>query len=370
MQLRISLFLALLAWTTSTHAALFRSPNVKHLTIRSFKKAVQGSEKLTVAAFTAPWCGYCKKLAPDFDKVADSLKGIVNVVNVDCDEEQNKPLCSEMGVQGELPLPLDLLFRILLTAKFGSTRGFPTIKVSLSALAHRANPAADTAAFTAGLPRRFRSVAKCVRFVRLSSITPIDVACICGTDYDGQRTAKDIISYATSSMPTFVKRATTADEVEALRSKARRSLSPSSLSHRPSTDLAHLHRITQAPIKPVSLLFTSAGKVTPLYKALSTDFHRSIEFYAARDTKIGEEAMRAFGVDKTPALLVLSGEGEVKRYDGTSCALFLASVQLFFSRGALNTWQYIGPLKYDKLHDFLKPFAASKGAKAKVHSEL
>ncbi|GAA5937453.1 hypothetical protein JCM1841_000541 [Sporobolomyces salmonicolor] len=245
MQLRISLFLALLAWTTSTHAALFRSPNVKHLTTRSFKKAVQGSEKLTVAAFTAPWCGYCKKLAPDFDKVADSLKGIVNVVNVDCDEEQNKPLCSEMGVQG-----------------------FPTIKV-----------------FPGGsAPSR---------------------------NYDGQRTAKDIISYATSSMPTFVKRATTADE---------------------------------APIKPVSLLFTSAGKVTPLYKALSTDFHRSIEFYAARDTKIGEEAMRAFGVDKTPALLVLSGEGEVKRYDG--------------------------PLKYDKLHDFLKPFAASKGAKAKVHSEL
>ncbi|GAA5870721.1 hypothetical protein JCM1840_006784 [Sporobolomyces johnsonii] len=245
MQLRISLFLALLAWTTSAHAAIFRSPNVKHLTTKSFKKAVQGSEKLTVAAFTAPWCGYCKKLAPDFDKVADSLKGIVNVVNVDCDEDQNKPLCGEMGVQG-----------------------FPTIKV-----------------FPGGsAPSR---------------------------NYDGQRTAKDIISYATSSMPTFVKRATTADE---------------------------------ASTKPVSLLFTSAGKVTPLYKALSTDFHRSIDFYAARDTKVGEQAMRAFGVDKTPALLVLSGEGEVKRYDG--------------------------PLKYDKLHDFLKPFAASKGAKPKAHSEL
>lgn len=72
---------------------------------------------------------------------------------------------------------------------------------------------------------------------------------------------------------------------------------------------------TQAASKPVSLLFTSAGKVTPLYKALSTDFHRSIDFYAARDTKVGEEAMKSFGVDKTPALLVLHGD-EVSKYDG------------------------------------------------------
>lgn len=46
---------ALLLYTSAVDAAVFRSPNVKHLTSKSFKKAVHGSDKLTVAAFVAPW---------------------------------------------------------------------------------------------------------------------------------------------------------------------------------------------------------------------------------------------------------------------------------------------------------------------------
>jgi len=139
------------------------------------------------------------------------------------------------------------------------------------------------------------------------------------TGYDGPRTAKDIIAAATSAMPTFVKRAGTAAEVEALRAKVRPSLPPSSPAPRPA-DSPHPPALspTQAATKPISLLFTSAGKVTPLYKALSTDFYRALDFYAARDEKVGHEAMRAFGVDKTPALLVLSGGDEVVKYDGAS----------------------------------------------------
>ncbi|GAA6007761.1 hypothetical protein JCM10207_004865 [Rhodosporidiobolus poonsookiae] len=250
-----TLLLAALVLATSSHAAVFRSPNVKHLTTKTFKKGVQTTDKLSVVAFVAPWCGYCKKLAPEFDKAADSLRGIVNFVSVDCDEDQNKQLCGEMGVQG-----------------------FPTIKV-----------------FPGGkAPPR---------------------------NYDGQRTTKDIITYATSSMPTFVRRAGTAAEAEALREKA--------------------------ASKPVSLLFTSAGKVTPLYKALSTDFHRSIDFFAARDEKVGPQALKSFGVEKVPALLVLDGD-KVTKYDG--------------------------PLKYDKIRAFLEPFALqgkrSGKAKTSKHEEL
>ncbi|GAA5903742.1 hypothetical protein JCM8208_006564 [Rhodotorula glutinis] len=250
-----------LSFLPSANAALGNSKNLLQLNTKTFHKHVTRSDKLSVVAFTAPWCKYCAQLAPEFDKVADGLKGIINVVNVDCDADENKPLCGREGVQG-----------------------FPTIKL-----------------FPGGsAPSR---------------------------SYDGPRTAKDIIAAATGAMPTFVKRAGTASEVEALREKA-------------ST-------------KPISLLFTSAGKVTPLYKALSTDFYRQLDFYAARDEKVGREAMQAFGVDKTPALLVLSGGDDVVKYEG--------------------------PLKYDKLRAFLEPFAAQAkdnkdgGAKAKkrgAHEEL
>ena len=49
----------------------------------------------------APWCQYCKALAPDYEEAAASLKrkGIdVRLAKVDCIEE--KELCAEFGVGG------------------------------------------------------------------------------------------------------------------------------------------------------------------------------------------------------------------------------------------------------------------------------
>lgn len=65
-------------------------------------------------------------------------------------------------------------------------------------------------------------------------------------------------------------------------------------------------------------MFTSASKVTPLYKALSTDFYRQMDFYAARDTKVGQDAMATFGVDKVPALVILTSDDKVHKYEGES----------------------------------------------------
>lgn len=113
-------------------------------------------------------------------------------------------------------------------------------------------------------------------------------------------------------MPTFVKRAATASEVDALRENV-------SLPARLSDPRRSINEpnAAQAKTKPVSLLFTSASKVTPLYKALSTDFYRKMDFYAARDSKVGQDALASFGVDKVPALIVLKGE-EMHKYDGGS----------------------------------------------------
>ena len=61
-----------------------------------------------------------------------------------------------------------------------------------------------------------------------------------------------------------------------------------------------------------------------MYKSLSSSFHKSIDFYAAKESTVGIEAMNKFGISKSPALVVLRGD-EVTVYEGRS---FLLSVLL------------------------------------------
>eukprot|EP01112_Ceratiomyxa_fruticulosa_P016589 TRINITY_DN5039_c0_g1_i1.p1 TRINITY_DN5039_c0_g1~~TRINITY_DN5039_c0_g1_i1.p1 ORF type:complete len:425 (-),score=113.63 TRINITY_DN5039_c0_g1_i1:82-1356(-) len=68
------------------------------LTQKNFAKQVFGSEHVWLVEFYAPWCGHCKQLAPEYDKAATNLKGIVKVGAINCDEE--KELCGNFGVQG------------------------------------------------------------------------------------------------------------------------------------------------------------------------------------------------------------------------------------------------------------------------------
>lgn len=55
---------------------------------------------MQIVEFYAPWCGHCQNLKPAYEKVATSLKGLAKVAAVNCDEENNKPLCGQLGVQG------------------------------------------------------------------------------------------------------------------------------------------------------------------------------------------------------------------------------------------------------------------------------
>lgn len=48
--------------------------------------------------FYAPWCGHCKSLAPEWEKAAKALSGIVNVGAVDADSERS--IGGRYGVQG------------------------------------------------------------------------------------------------------------------------------------------------------------------------------------------------------------------------------------------------------------------------------
>lgn len=80
------------------------SSKVVQLTKDTFDSLVVNSDDLWLVEFYAPWCGHCKTLAPEFDKAANALKGMVKLGAVDMTQEQS------------VGTPYDI-------------KGFPTLKV-------------------------------------------------------------------------------------------------------------------------------------------------------------------------------------------------------------------------------------------------
>ena len=72
--------------------------NVIQLDESNFNNLVINSNELWLVEFYAPWCGHCKSLAPEWEKAANALKGIVKVGAVDADAHKN--LGGRFGVKG------------------------------------------------------------------------------------------------------------------------------------------------------------------------------------------------------------------------------------------------------------------------------
>ncbi|CAK9441549.1 uncharacterized protein LODBEIA_P54170 [Lodderomyces beijingensis] len=87
-------------------------PNVIELSASNFDKAIHNTNYTTIVKFYAPWCGYCQQLKPVWRKLSkymnqDAQLGI-NVAALNCDNPQNKPLCSSYQIQG---FPTLMVFR-------------------------------------------------------------------------------------------------------------------------------------------------------------------------------------------------------------------------------------------------------------------
>jgi len=68
----------------------------------SFKSAISEHDTILIEFF-APWCGHCKRLAPEYEIAATALKANdppVPLAKVDCTTDTGKDVCSSFGVQG------------------------------------------------------------------------------------------------------------------------------------------------------------------------------------------------------------------------------------------------------------------------------
>ncbi|KAL4401805.1 protein-disulfide reductase [Malassezia pachydermatis] len=87
--------------TTLVHAALFpKNSPVLELTSANFDKEILQVDKPALVAFTAPWCGYCQNLAPQYARVAGELDGVVKIAYVDCEDKASASLCGKYDVKG------------------------------------------------------------------------------------------------------------------------------------------------------------------------------------------------------------------------------------------------------------------------------
>jgi thioredoxin 1 len=58
---------------------------IKEATDQTFEELVIKNDKPVVVDFWAVWCGPCKLVAPEMEKIAEKYDGLVDVVKVDVD---------------------------------------------------------------------------------------------------------------------------------------------------------------------------------------------------------------------------------------------------------------------------------------------
>lgn len=82
------------------------SENISILTDANFKETINGSDVPVLVDFWADWCGPCKMIAPELDKLADDLVGKVIVGKINVDDNRVTP-----GEFQVMSIPTMILFK-------------------------------------------------------------------------------------------------------------------------------------------------------------------------------------------------------------------------------------------------------------------
>ncbi|KAL8639812.1 MAG: hypothetical protein Q9228_003200 [Teloschistes exilis] len=183
---------------------------------KSYDKLVAKSNQVSIVEFYAPWCGHCQNLKPAYEKAAKGLDGLAQVAAVNCDDDSNKAFCGSMGIQG-----------------------FPTLKI--------------------------------VKPGKKPGKAIVE-------DYNGGRTAKDIVDAVKQAIPNHVKR-----------------ISDKGLSGwlESNNDTAK------------AILFSDKGTTGALIKVVASEYLDRMNFAQIRNKESG--AVEMFGITTYPTLVVLPG---------------------------------------------------------------
>jgi len=97
------------------------------LSVDDFDKVVFESGKGAFVKFYAPWCGHCKKMAPDWEKLGKAFADSDQVVIGEVDCTVDKSVCSEQGVRG-YPTIFSFMAGDKNPTKYASGRSFDAMK--------------------------------------------------------------------------------------------------------------------------------------------------------------------------------------------------------------------------------------------------
>lgn len=114
------------------------------LNYADFKKELD-SQDLILVKFYAPWCGHCKRLAPEYEEAATKLAGddpAVPLAKVDCTNESGgKDICGQVDVQG---YPTVKIFRNGQATEYDGGRDADSIVKKMRSLAGPASKKLDS----------------------------------------------------------------------------------------------------------------------------------------------------------------------------------------------------------------------------------
>ena len=56
------------------------------------------ADKPLLVDFWAPWCSYCRRIGPAYDRIAQQFENDVNVVKINIDEEDSEAAAIKYGI--------------------------------------------------------------------------------------------------------------------------------------------------------------------------------------------------------------------------------------------------------------------------------